>query len=203
MKYLETLKLSGGGYRLSDLKIIFNPNKSEVNDILDIEVSFIPMQFLSEEGKIISKETKNISELKKGSYKYFKDNDVLIAKITPCMENGKCAIAKNLTNGIGFGSSEYHVFRCNQEIILPEILFGFLNRDSIRKSAEKVMTGSSGHRRVPISFYENLKINLPSLEEQRKIITHIREIEELIEYEKNILNNTLIEKERVINKYLY
>lgn len=192
-----------GEYRLSDLKIIFNPNKSEVNDILDIEVSFIPMQFLSEEGKIISKETKNISELKKGSYKYFKDNDVLIAKITPCMENGKCAIAKNLTNGIGFGSSEYHVFRCNQEIILPEILFGFLNRDSIRKSAEKVMTGSSGHRRVPISFYENLKINLPSLEEQRKIITHIREIEELIEYEKNILNNTLIEKERVINKYLY
>ena len=161
------------------------------------------MQFLSEEGKIISKETKNISELKKGSYKYFKDNDVLISKITPCMENGKCAIAKNLTNGIGFGSSEYHVFRCNQEIILPEILFGFLNRDSIRKSAEKVMTGSSGHRRVPISFYENLKINLPSLEEQRKIITHIREIEELIEYEKNILNNTLIEKERVINKYLY
>lgn len=199
----RNLEIVGGGYRLSDLKIIFNPNKSEVNDKLDIEVSFIPMQFLSEEGKIISKETKNISELKKGSYKYFKDNDVLIAKITPCMENGKCAIAKNLTNGIGFGSSEYHVFRCNQEIILPEILFGFLNRDSIRKSAEKVMTGSSGHRRVPISFYENLKINLPSLEEQKKIITHIQEIEELIEYEKNILNNTLIEKERVINKYLY
>ncbi|WP_220473286.1 restriction endonuclease subunit S, partial [Gardnerella vaginalis] len=179
----------GGGYRLSDLNIIFNPSKSEIKDIEDIDVSFIPMESLSEDGRIINSEIRNINELKNGSYKYFKENDVLIAKITPCMENGKCAIATNLRNGIGFGSSEYHVFRCDSKTIIPMILFGFLNREKIRMDAAKVMTGASGHRRVPIDFYKNLKINLPSREEQESIMERVYDIDAKIkELEQNQIN---------------
>lgn len=185
---LDIIK-SDGGYRLSDLNIIFNPSKSEIKDIEDIDVSFIPMESLSEDGRIINSEIRNINELKNGSYKYFKENDVLIAKITPCMENGKCAIATNLRNGIGFGSSEYHVFRCDSKTIIPMILFGFLNREKIRMDAAKVMTGASGHRRVPIDFYKNLKINLPSREEQESIMERVYDIDAKIkELEQNQIN---------------
>lgn len=186
---LDVIKSDGGGYRLSDLNIIFNPSKSEIKDIEDIDVSFIPMESLSEDGRIINSEIRNINELKNGSYKYFKENDVLIAKITPCMENGKCAIATNLRNGIGFGSSEYHVFRCDSKTIIPMILFGFLNREKIRMDAAKVMTGASGHRRVPIDFYKNLKINLPSREEQENILERVYDIDAKIkELEQNQIN---------------
>lgn len=185
---LDIIK-SDGGYRLSDLNIIFNPSKSEIKDIEDIDVSFIPMESLSEDGRIINSEIRNINEVKNGSYKYFKENDVLIAKITPCMENGKCAIATNLRNGIGFGSSEYHVFRCDSKTIIPMILFGFLNREKIRMDAAKVMTGASGHRRVPIDFYKNLKINLPSREEQESIMERVYDIDAKIkELEQNQIN---------------
>ncbi len=83
------------------------------------------------------------------------------------MENGKCAIATGLTNKIGFGSSEFHVLRSNEQII-NKYLFGYLNRETIRQMAEKRMTGASGHRRVPISFYENLQIPVPPMPEQEK-----------------------------------
>lgn len=160
------------------------------------------MEYISEEGTIVNFKVKNIDQLRKGSYKYFKNNDILIAKITPCMENGKCAIARDLINGIGFGSSEYHIFRCDDSVLLPEILFGFLNRDKIRKEAAKNMTGASGHRRVPINFYKNLKINLPNMNEQKEILNKldemVRKINELRE------NQIDLNKEigKVINSYL-
>lgn len=203
---LDVVKLSGGGGRwrckLSDLEIVFNPSKNEIKDLKNIEVSFIPMEFLSENGKITDSKIRNIHELKNGSYKYFIEDDVLIAKITPCMENGKCAIAKNLKNNIGFGSSEYHIFRCNKNKIYPEILFGFLNREKIRVEAINAMTGSSGHRRVPIEFYKNLTINLPSIDEQKIIINKTKELEDQI---KDLEINQLNLKEQVsdiLNNYL-
>ena len=84
------------------------------------------------------------------------------------MENGKCAVAEGLTNGIAFGSTEFHVIRCTEKVN-NRFLFGFLNRETIRKRAESVMTGSSGHRRVPISFYQELRLHLPEIPEQEKI----------------------------------
>ena len=95
------------------------------------------------------------------------------------MENGKCAIAKNLTNGLGMGSSEFHIFRTHKGLN-NKFLFACLNQDSIRQEAAKNMTGSSGHRRVPISFYESLQIPLPPLEAQEKIISTIENIESKI-----------------------
>ena len=104
-----------------------------------------------------------------GSYTYFKEGDVVIAKITPCMENGKCALATGLSNGIGMGSSELHVFRAGEKV-LNSYLFAYLNRSVVRKYAEYNMTGASGHRRVPIDFYEDLQIPVPDKKIQQKVV---------------------------------
>ncbi len=104
---------------------------------------------------------RTLKEVIKGSYTYFRDGDIIIAKITPCMENGKCALVSGLTNGIGFGSSEFHVFRNSNAAVKQEYLFYYLNRESIRKQAEERMTGASGHRRVPIDFIDELPIPVP------------------------------------------
>lgn len=150
-----------------------NPSKSAIADLPgDTIVSFIEMAAISNDGHIVGAVNRLLGTLRKGSYTYFRENDVIVAKITPCMENGKCALTTRLTNGIGMGSSEFHVFRCGDSI-LPEYLFAFLNRDAIRVAAEAVMTGSSGHRRVPITFYQQLQIPLPPLYEQQKIVEEI------------------------------
>ncbi|MCP9755677.1 restriction endonuclease subunit S [Lacihabitans sp. CCS-44] len=155
-----------------------NPSKSEIQKFSDsIYVSFIEMASVSNYGKIETKIDRKLGELKKGSYKFFKNSDILIAKITPCMENGKCAIAENLTNGIGMGSSEFHVLRTHENL-LPNYVFELLNRKEIREVAESQMTGASGHRRVPQEFYESLSIPVPPLNIQQKIVSEIEVLEE-------------------------
>ncbi len=99
-------------------------------------VSFVEMASVSNNGFIERKEDRELRTLRKGSYTYFADNDIIIAKITPCMENGKCALAKELTNAIAMGSSEFHVFRANDNV-LSEYLFYQLNRESIRLKQKK------------------------------------------------------------------
>ncbi len=89
-----------------------NPGKDQLSSLDDSHtVSFIEMSSVSNDGCITYKEDKTIKQLKKGSYTLFQDEDIIIAKITPCMENGKCALARNLTNGLAMGSSEFHVLR--------------------------------------------------------------------------------------------
>jgi type I restriction enzyme S subunit len=125
------------------------PQKKEARDKLketDL-VSFLPMEDLG----VLNKEILGVKERQlkdvAGSYTYFADNDVLMAKITPCFENGKIGIARNLVNGIGFGSSEYIVFRTKGEIV-PEFLYYFLSRNEIRDEGRKYMSGAVGHKRV-------------------------------------------------------
>lgn len=140
-----------------------NPSKKEISKLDEnMLVSFIEMASVSDKGYIQSKIDRSLNEVRKG-YTYFIENDILIAKITPCMENGKCAIAKNLTNNIGFGSTEFHIFRAKTGLD-SSFLFYNLNQQNIREKAALAMTGASGHKRVPISFYENLTIPLPPLE---------------------------------------
>ena len=183
--------------------LIFNPSKSEISKLpLDTKVSFVEMASVSNNGYIENKIDKTLEEVK-GSYTYFIENDIILAKITPCMENGKCAIAKDLTNKIGFGSSEFHVFRTDNTKINIKFLFVFLNRDDIRKRAEKSMTGSSGHRRVPISFYENLQIPLPPLEAQEKIVQAINSIEQKISSLQTELNSLNGKQKEILEKYLF
>jgi len=104
-----------------------------------------------------------------GSYTYFADGDVLLAKITPCFENGKLGIAQGLENGIGFGSSEFMVLRPKPEL-LSEYLYYFLDQELFRELGAKAMTGAVGHKRIPPEFVEALKIPLPPLDEQRRIV---------------------------------
>lgn len=156
-----------------------NPSKTEIKSISDDTlVSFVEMSSLSNEGYIEKKEDRILSQVRKGGYTYFREGDIIIAKITPCMENGKCAIATNLTNGIGFGSSEYHVIRPDTDKINRNYLFTYLNRNEIRNAAAAEMTGTSGHRRVPISFYQDLQIPLPPPEIQQQIVKDCEAIDE-------------------------
>ncbi|MBR1805229.1 MAG: N-6 DNA methylase [Selenomonadaceae bacterium] len=156
--------------KLGDV-VEINPPKSEVADVDDdTPVSFVEMASVSNDGFIAEKVTRPLGDVRRGGYKYFAEDDIIIAKITPCMENGKCAVARGLTNSIGFGSTEFHVFRCDADKILTDYLFVFLNREDIRQAAQKVMTGASGHRRVPETFYAKLIVPLPTLDVQKKIV---------------------------------
>lgn len=101
-----------------------NPSKSELKSFFDdVRVSFVDMAAVSESGFILRRDSKMLGTLRKGGYTYFAENDILIAKITPCMENGKCALATGLDNGIGMGSTEFHVIRADKERVLPAFLF--------------------------------------------------------------------------------
>jgi type I restriction enzyme S subunit len=159
--------------RLGDISIL-NPrikDKSMIDD--DLIVQFVPMKFVDEiVDKIHLVETRKFIEVQKKSYTYFEEGDVLFAKVTPCMENGKIAVARNLKNGIGYGSSEFHVFRCLENLI-NNYLFYFLVQTKFRKDAQHAMTGAVGLRRVPKSFLEQSLIPLPSLQEQHAIVAAI------------------------------
>ena len=132
-------------------------------------VSFVPMEDLGVDQKIfLPTQMKPLADVA-GSYTYFAEGDVLLAKITPCFENGKLGIAANLTNGIGFGSSEYIVFRPDKTIN-KEWLYYFLSRESFRAEGAVRMSGAVGHKRVPKEFIEAYPIPVPPLDEQRRIV---------------------------------
>ena len=180
----------------------FNPPRCEIADKNDnMLISFVEMAAVSNDGFIESSIERKLGETRKGGYTYFRDNDIIMAKITPCMENGKCALAKNLKNGIGMGSTEFHVLRCGDKVI-PKYLFAFLNRPSIRETAQQQMTGASGHRRVPISFYQQLSIPLPPLEKQEEIVAEIEKQETEIARLRERLIELEVEKSRILDKYL-
>lgn len=185
---------------LSLCKVI-NPSKSEIRNLNDEDmISFVDMASLSNDGYIINMVDKKYAMVRNGSYTYFANGDILIAKITPCMENGKCALVNDLTNSIGFGSSEYHVFRTDSTKISREIVFAFLNRESIRKEAVKHFTGSSGHRRVPITFYETLEV--PRFTNEQEIVNKINQLNDLIKVSNIIIAESATKKQDIILKYL-
>jgi type I restriction enzyme S subunit len=140
-------------------------------------VSFVPMKYLEVNQLYFkSEETKTLKKVYSG-YVYFQDGDVVLAKITPCFENGKLGIAKDLKNGIGFGSSEYIVYR-TKDILLPEFLYFFLNREPFRIKGKSLMSGAVGHRRIQPEFYENELIGYPSITEQKKICSEIIDLQD-------------------------
>ena len=165
-----------GVSRLGDCCII-NPSKSTEARLEDeLEVSFCPMPYVSESGDIKTGETKLYKDVKSG-FTYFAEEDVLFAKITPCMENGKGAIARNLKNGIGFGSTEFHILRPNRSIITPEWLYVLTTFKQFRKDAEANMTGSAGQKRVPSIFLRNYKISIPPLEMQKQYVGILEQLD--------------------------
>jgi len=150
-----------------------NPSKPSM-DVVSPEtpVTFVPMPAVDAvSGEITDPEIRSFSEVRKG-YTAFQNDDVIFAKITPCMENGKAAVARNLLNNLGFGSTEYIVFR-SKGAILPDYFHHYIRQESYRKLAESNMTGSVGQKRVPKDFVQNSMIPLPSLSEQYRIVSAI------------------------------
>ena len=180
-----------------------NPPKSELKSFFhDMLVSYVDMASVSESGVILNRDSRMLGTLRKGGYTYFAEDDILIAKITPCMENGKCALATGLENGIGMGSTEFHVIRADKERVLPAFLFKLLNREEIRQRAAQVMTGSSGHRRVPASFYESLEVPLPPLSEQSVLVAQFEALEKQIADAQSVIDCAAARKQAILEKYL-
>jgi len=149
-----------------------NP-KNKIDD--ELEVSFIPMAFISSMfNKNPEFEVKKWKEIKKG-FNHFKDNDVIVAKITPCFENSKAGIVRNLKNGYGAGTTEIYVLRC-YDFILPEYLYYIIKTNDFIESGKSLMTGTAGQQRIPRYFIENFEINLPPLEEQQEIVRRVEKL---------------------------
>lgn len=137
--------------------------------------TFIPMSAVNgNAGAIIKPEVFPYSKVAKG-YTYFEENDVLFAKITPCMQNGKHLIARNLIDRVGFGTTEFHVLRPEDEI-LPEWIYFFIRQPLFLKEATSYFTGAVGQQRVPKEFLSNYIIPLPPLSEQKRITSKIQEL---------------------------
>lgn len=150
-----------------------NPSKSEsVKSFEDNEtVTFLPMEKVSENGEIDCSEQRPIQDVWSG-FTYFRRDDVVIAKITPCFENGKGAYLNDLATQIGFGTTEFIVLRAN-EFISPAYLYQVTMTPLFRIHGAEAMTGAAGQQRVPIDFVREFMIPLPPREEQEKILTHI------------------------------
>ena len=175
----ETVKLS----EICEIQ----PQKKEVKSKLakDADVTFMGMDLLGINKMYAeSNQVRNLDAVYK-SYTYFADNDVLLAKITPCFENGKLGIARELVNGVGFGSSEFIVFRCKNSL-LPKYLYYFLNQNSFREEGKRNMSGAVGHKRVTKEFIANTLLLLPPLAEQQRIVAKLDAA--LVEIDKAIAN---------------
>lgn len=162
---------------IKDLCIV-NPSKKLIPSNLQANdtVSFLPMEDLEiKAGYAEPKQTRLLSEVQ-GSYTFFAEDDVLLAKVTPCFENGKVGIASNLRNGIGFGSSEFFVIRPIKGIV-KEVIYFLAQTQHFVSEASKQLTGTSGLRRVPRSFIENLSIAIPPMGLQEAFAERIKVIE--------------------------
>lgn len=168
------------GWEWKKLEEIAQINPKFIRDSIkgNPDVSFIPMACVEEiSGNVDLSNNRPLNEVIKG-YTPLKNNDLIIAKITPCMENGKIAVANKLTNGLGFASTEFHVIRF-QEDVDPNFYRFFFLQAKIRKQAELNMTGSAGQKRVPANFLKKIVVPLPPLETQKKIVAILEKAERI------------------------
>lgn len=150
-----------------------NPPK-DMSRFKGMEVSFIPMDAVSTTGEVDVSRTISGDGVK--NYSVFQNRDVLFAKITPCMENGKGGIVDDLKNGFGAGSTEFIVIRPDEQNVISEWIQLFLSQSSYRLECKNHMTGSAGQKRVPPTFIAGTVIPVPSVDEQRRIVFRIEEM---------------------------
>ena len=164
-----------------------NPQRpSDINK--DVNYSFVAMSSVSENGRVDVSSERPYAEVYKG-FTYFAENDVLFAKITPCMENGKGGIATGLMNGSGFGSTEFHVLRPIKGISNSVWLYTITMFRKFRSGATKVMIGTGGQRRVPVTYLRDYQISLPPIELQEQFAAFVRQSDKA----KSELERTLSE----------
>ncbi len=171
-----------------------NPRNEGLTD--DLPISFVPMGAVDSKRAIIaSHEEKPWGTVKKG-YVHFQEGDVLFAKITPCMENKKSAVAEGLKNGFGAGSTEFHVFRAPTSID-RKFLLHFLRTDRFLLEAERNMTGSAGQKRVPKQWIEDQSFPIPPLGEQKRIVAKIESCFSKIDAIEQVLLSAKIRLKRL------
>lgn len=186
--------------------LTFNPSYSEnLND--DDIVSFIPMENLK--NNKIEPRTSQLSKVK-GGYTYFADNDIIMAKVTPCFENGNIAVTEGLINGVGFGSSELYVFRCTKSY--TRYIFYYLQNSIFKQRCISTMYGTGGLKRVSSNFVYNYKMSLPNENEQKQIADYLDKkcssidklisnkeklIEKLTEYKKSLIYECVTGKREI------
>ena len=191
----------GGGMVCLGSLWIINPKKSQEKRLSsDLRVSFIPMTAVTENGGIDVSETKTYNEVKTG-FTYFAEKDVLFAKITPCMENGKGAIAQRLCNGIGFGSTEFHVLRPIPGQSNPYWIYSLTSFPQFRQDAASNMTGSAGQRRVPASFLETYKVSAPPIALQDQFALFVKQIQRMKAKAHNSLEKLDVLKNSLMQQY--
>jgi len=180
--------IEGEHYALEDIAM-FRPSKGEIKALaVDTKVSFVPMSDLNVFNiNFIAKEERNLSDVVTG-FTYFRNNDILLAKITPCFENGKAGVARNLKNGIGFGSTEYIVIRANTDLVYPEWIFYHINTPEFLKKGKDFMTGTAGQQRIDLNYVKHYSIPVPSLEMQAKVLSDIKAEQSLIEPSEKLID---------------
>jgi type I restriction enzyme S subunit len=201
--YKDGIKLISSKWDNEKLsKVAFvNPGGAYKGKTADTPISFVPMEVIDETFSEIT--TMDETTIKQASgFTKFREGDLLWAKITPCMQNGKSAIAKNLTNGLGCGSTEFFILRPKDERLVIEYLHVILHMKCVRETAMLYFGGSAGQQRVPASFLENFNIPLPPKEKQVEIANHVYELRQkaktLQEEGKRILELAKQEVEKMI-----
>lgn len=178
-----------------------NPNTKFPQINKEMKISFVPMESINETYAEIEN-YKNCTINDSKGFTRFQEGDLLWAKITPCMENGKSSIAKNLTNGYGCGSTEFHVIRPKNNSIMVEFIRSILHMKLVRETAKLYFGGSAGQQRVASDFLENFNVPLPPIDKQQEIIDCISNMRNkakaLREQGKAILESAKREVERMI-----
>lgn len=201
--YKDGIKLISTKYdnvKLSNIASI-NPTGTFKGSDIETPISFIPMEAIDEIYAEVKKLEDTTIESASGFTK-FKEGDLLWAKITPCMQNGKSAIARNLTNGLGCGSTEFFVLRPKDERLSIEYLHIILHMKCVRETAKLYFGGSAGQQRVSTSFLINFNLPLPPLTKQQEIVNHtyviLQKAKQLQEEGKTILENAKKQVEQMI-----
>ena len=199
-------------WKISKVKYVGSSNPSKNNPkaarLKDTLVVFLPMERVHTDGTIDQELKFPYSQVKNG-YTYFEENDVLVAKVTPCFENGKIVLIKNLETPVGFGSTEFIVIRPNTQKVFTPFLYYILYNAPLRRIGKHFMTSAVGLKRVPTEFVENFRIPIPPKQEQIQIAnfldrktgqidalisTEQRKIELLKEYRQSLISEAVTGK---------
>lgn len=201
--YKDGIKLMSPKWNNVKLSIVafVNPGGAYKGKSIETPISFVPMEDIDERfSEIMTMEETTIEQ--SSGFTKFREGDLLWAKITPCMQNGKSAVAKNLKNGLGCGSTEYFVLRPKDERLAIEYLHVILHMKCVRETAMLYFGGSAGQQRVSSSFLENFNLPLPPKEKQVEIANHVYKMRQqakaLQEEGKAILEQAKREVERMI-----
>ena len=192
---------------MDDIEYVVLSDISEVNPPTDLRgldgnttVSFIPMADVSESGEWINQQARLLKDVRNG-YTCFQEDDILFAKITPCMENGKGAHAAKLLNRIGFGTTEFHILRAKPRVH-SRFIYHWIMNEELRRKAEARMTGSAGQRRVPASFFWEFKLPFFPLPEQRRIAEILDTIDEAIQKTEALISKLKAMKQGLLHDLL-